>query len=48
MARRLLRLLRTAFGTSFEEDDKLFIDHTLLVVSAHATGPLRPLTGARR
>jgi SAM-dependent methyltransferase len=28
------RLLRTAFGTSFEDDDQLFIDHTLLVVSA--------------
>jgi hypothetical protein len=28
------RLLRTAFGTSFSDDDQLFLDHTLLVVSA--------------
>jgi SAM-dependent methyltransferase len=28
------RLLRTAFGTSFKDDDQLFIDHTLLVISA--------------
>ena len=28
------RLLRTAFGTSFTDDDQLFIDHTLLVISA--------------
>jgi len=28
------RLLRTAFGTNFVDDDQLFIDHTLLVVSA--------------
>ena len=28
------RLLRTAFGTGFTDDDQLFIDHTLLVMSA--------------
>jgi hypothetical protein len=28
------RLLRTAFGTNFVDDDQLFIDHTLLVISA--------------
>lgn len=42
------RLLRTAFGTSFEDDDQLFIDHTLLVVSAeiiaHAVVSLDPRT----
>jgi SAM-dependent methyltransferase len=28
------RMLRTAFGTNFIDDDQLFIDHTLLVISA--------------
>jgi SAM-dependent methyltransferase len=40
------RLLRTAFGTNFVDDDQLFIDHTLLVVSAeviaHAVVGLDP------
>jgi len=42
------RLLRTAFGTSFKDDDQLFIDHTLLVVSAeiiaHAVVSIDPKT----
>lgn len=42
------RLLRTAFGTSFEDDDALFIEHTLLVISAeiiaHAVVGLDPAT----
>ena len=42
------RLLRVAFGTSFEDDDQLFIDHTLLVVSAeviaHAVVSIDPRT----
>lgn len=32
------RLLRSALGTGFVDDDKLFIDHTLLVVEASAIG----------
>ena len=40
------RLLRTAFGTNFVDDDQLFIDHTLLVISAeviaHAVVGLDP------
>lgn len=40
------RMLRTAFGTNFVDDDQLFIDHTLLVVSAeviaHAVVGLDP------
>jgi hypothetical protein len=40
------RLLQTAFGTNFVDDDQLFIDHTLLVVSAeviaHAVVGLDP------
>ena len=42
------RLLRVAFGTNFEDDDQLFIDHTLLVVSAeviaHAVVGIDPRT----
>ena len=42
------RLLRTAFGTSFEDDDQLFLDHSLLVISAeiiaHAVVGLDPAT----
>lgn len=42
------RLLRTAFGTGFEDDDQLFIDHTLLVISAeiiaHAVVGIDPRT----
>lgn len=42
------RLLRTAFGTSFEDDDHLFVEHTLLVASAeviaHAVVGLNPAT----
>jgi len=42
------RLLRVAFGTSFEDDDQLFIDHTLLVISAeviaHAVVGIDPKT----
>jgi len=40
------RMLLTAFGTNFVDDDQLFIDHTLLVVSAeviaHAVVGLDP------
>jgi SAM-dependent methyltransferase len=40
------RLLRTAFGTSFEDDARLFVNHTLLVVTAeviaHAVVGLDP------
>ena len=40
------RMLRTAFGTNFVDDEQLFIDHTLLVVSAeviaHAVVGLDP------
>jgi SAM-dependent methyltransferase len=42
------RLLRTAFGTSFEDDDELFVEHSLLVctaeVIAHAVVGLDPAT----
>lgn len=42
------RLLRTAFGTSFEDDDQLFLDHSLLVITAeiiaHAVVGLDPAT----
>jgi SAM-dependent methyltransferase len=42
------RLLRTAFGTSFQDDDELFLDHSLLVISAeiiaHAVVGLDPAT----
>jgi SAM-dependent methyltransferase len=42
------RLLRVAFGTNFQDDDRLFIDHTLLVVSAeviaHAVVGIDPAT----
>jgi hypothetical protein len=42
------RLLRTAFGTSFEDDARLFVDHTLLVATAeiiaHAVVGLDPAT----
>ena len=42
------RLLRTAFGTSFQDDEQLFIDHTLLVISAeiiaHAVVGIDPAT----
>ena len=53
------KLLRTAFGTAFTDDEHLFIDHTLLVLTAeviaHAvvgfdispTGPLTPTALAR-
>jgi len=49
LKRRLwARLLRTAFGTSFADDEALFIDHTLLVISAeiiaHAVVGLDPRT----
>ena len=38
LKRRLwARLLRTAFGTNFEDDDQLFIDHTLLVVQPESS-----------
>lgn len=40
------RLLRTAFGTSFEDDDRLFVEHSLLVATAeiiaHAVVGLDP------
>lgn len=42
------RLLHTAFGTSFEDDDQLFLDHSLLVITAeiiaHAVVGLDPAT----
>ena len=42
------RLLRTAFGTSFEDDAQLFVEHSLLVASAeviaHAVVGLDPAT----
>jgi len=47
------KLLRTAFGTAFTDDERLFIDHTLLVLTAeiiaHAVvgydvSPIGPLT----
>lgn len=53
------KLLRTAFGTAFTDDESLFIDHTLLVLTAeiiaHAVvgfdvsphGPLTPVAIAR-
>lgn len=44
------RLLRTAFGASFEDDDRLFVEHSLLVamaeVIAHAVVGLNPATMA--
>lgn len=48
LKRRLwARLLRTAFGTGFADDDQLFIDHTLLVISseiiAHAVVGIDPV-----
>jgi SAM-dependent methyltransferase len=42
------RLLRTAFGASFDDDDRLFVEHSLLVaiaeVIAHAVVGLNPTT----
>jgi SAM-dependent methyltransferase len=42
------RLLRTAFGTNFEDDERLFVEHSLLVSSAeviaHAVVGLDPKT----
>lgn len=37
LKRRLwAKLLRTAFGSAFDDDERLFIDHTLLVITAEA------------
>lgn len=40
------KLLRTAFGTNFEDEDRLFVDHTYLTISAeiiaHAVMGLNP------
>lgn len=42
------RLLRTAFGTSFKDDERLFVEHSLLVATAeiisHAVVGLDPAT----
>lgn len=48
------RLLRSALGTSFTDNDELFIDHTLLVIEATAIGhavmdiPLADMAGDPR